>query len=170
AEGRLLSVFHNRRWDNDFLTVRRCLDAGALGRVSTYIARYDRFRPRPAGGWREEQRPGSGVLYDLGAHLIDQALQLFGLPATVVADVGTQRQDAGADDWFHLVLGYGRLRAILQASMLQRAAGPRFEVHGDTGSYVKYGIDQQEPALRAGRRPGDPGWGGEEPDRYGTLT
>jgi scyllo-inositol 2-dehydrogenase (NADP+) len=169
-EGRLLSVFHNRRWDGDYLTVRHCVRAGLLGRVSTYIARYDRFSPHPAGGWREREGPGSGVLWDLGAHLVDQALQLFGLPATVMADVGTQRPGALADDWFHLVLGYRELRAILHAGSLVRSPGPRFEVHGDMGSFQKYGVDPQAAALEAGERPGDPGWGSDPEDRYGRLT
>jgi scyllo-inositol 2-dehydrogenase (NADP+) len=168
--GRLLSVFQNRRWDNDFLTVRRCLQAGLLGRVTTFVSRYDRFRPRPKGGWREEQLPGSGILYDLGSHLIDQALHLFGLPESVTADVRTQREGVGTDDYFHVVLGYQALRVILHAGSLVRAPGPRFEVHGDTGSFVKYGMDPQEEALRSGRRPGDPGWGTEPSDRHGTLT
>jgi scyllo-inositol 2-dehydrogenase (NADP+) len=170
AEGRLLSVFQNRRWDNDFLTVRRCLEAGLLGQVATYVSRFDRFRPGPKGGWREAAVPGSGILYDLGSHLIDQALQLFGLPATVTADVGVQRAGVAADDYVHLVLGYGRLRVLLHAGMLVRAPGPRFEVHGDRGSYVKHGLDPQEEALRSGGRPGDPGWGSEPPDLSGTLT
>jgi scyllo-inositol 2-dehydrogenase (NADP+) len=169
-QGRLLSVFQNRRWDNDYLTVERLLRAGLLGRVSTYVARYDRFHPRPEGGWREEDQPGSGVLYDLGAHLVDQALHLFGLPATVTADVGAQRPGALVDDYFHLVLGYGQLRAILHAGSLVRAPGPRFEVHGDQGSFVKHGVDQQAVALEAGRRPGEPGWGVEPEDLHGTLT
>jgi scyllo-inositol 2-dehydrogenase (NADP+) len=170
AEGRLLSVFQNRRWDNDFLTVRRLVEAGPLGQVATYVSRFDRFRPAPKGGWREAAVPGSGILYDLGSHLIDQALQLFGLPATVTADVGVQRAGVAADDYVHLVLGYGRLRVLLHAGMLVRAPGPRLEVHGDRGSYVKYGLDPQEEALRSGGRPGDPGWGTEPPDRSGTLT
>jgi scyllo-inositol 2-dehydrogenase (NADP+) len=169
-QGRLLSVFHNRRWDGDYLTVRHCVRTGLLGRVATYIARYDRFAPHPAGGWREGAGPGAGVLWDLGAHLIDQALRLFGLPATVWADVGVQRPGAVADDYFHLVLGYGELRAILHAGSLVRAPGPRFEVHGDKGSFVKHGVDAQALTLEAGGRPGDPGWGIEPEDRYGTLT
>jgi scyllo-inositol 2-dehydrogenase (NADP+) len=169
-EGRLLSVFHNRRWDGDYLTVRHCVRAGLLGRVSTYIARYDRFSPHPAGGWRERDGPGSGVLWDLGAHLVDQALQLFGLPATVMADVGVQRPGALADDYFHVVLGYGELRAILHAGSLVRSPGPRFEVHGDKGSFQKHGMDPQARDLEAGKRPGDPGWGSDPEDRYGSLT
>jgi scyllo-inositol 2-dehydrogenase (NADP+) len=169
-EGRLLSVFHNRRWDGDYLTVRHCVRAGLLGRVSTYVARYDRFAPHLAGGWRERDGPGSGVLWDLGAHLVDQALQLFGLPGTVMADVGSQRPGALADDFFHVVLGYGELRAILHAGSLVRAPGPRFEVHGDKGSFLKYGVDRQAAALEAGERPGDPGWGSDAEERYGSLT
>jgi scyllo-inositol 2-dehydrogenase (NADP+) len=170
TEDRLLSVFQNRRWDNDFLTVKRCLAAGLLGQVSTYISRFDRFRPAPKGGWKEEALPGSGILYDLGSHLIDQALHLFGLPSTIMADVGTQRPEVAADDYVHLVLGYGALRVILHAGMVVRVPGPRFEVHGDRGSFVKHGLDPQEDALRSGGRPGDPGWGSEPPERNGLLT
>jgi scyllo-inositol 2-dehydrogenase (NADP+) len=144
AEGRLLSVFQNRRWDGDFLTVRRCLEAGLLGDVSTFVSRYDRFRPAPKGGWKEEAVPGSGILYDLGPHLIDQALVLFGLPETVAADLGVQRPGVEAVDYVHLVLGYGRLRVLLHAGMEVRDPGPRFEVHGDRGSFVTWGLDRQE--------------------------
>ena len=170
ATDRRLSVFHNRRWDSDFLTVRRCLEAGVLGDVSSFTSRYDRFRPVPKGSWKEEDVPGSGVLWDLGPHLIDQALQLFGRPETVWADVGVQRPGVAAVDYLHLALGYGRLRVLLHAGMEVRDPGPRFEVHGDRGSFVKGGMDLQEQALRAGGRPGDPGWGSEPPDRHGTLT
>lgn len=170
ATDRRLSVFHNRRWDSDFLTVRRCLEAGVLGDVSTFTSRYDRFRPVPKGSWKEQDVPGSGVLWDLGPHLVDQALQLFGLPETVWADVGVQRPGVEAVDYLHLALGYGRLRVLLHAGMEVRDPGPRFEVHGDRGSFVKHGMDLQEQALRAGGRPGDPGWGSEPPDRHGTLT
>jgi scyllo-inositol 2-dehydrogenase (NADP+) len=170
AADRRLSVFHNRRWDGDFLTVRRCLEADLLGEVSSFVSRYDRFRPVPKGGWKEEAVPGSGVLWDLGPHLIDQALQLFGTPATVWADVAVQRPGVEAVDYVHLVLGYGRLRVLLHAGMEVREPGPRFEVHGDRGSFVTWGMDTQEAALRAGGRPGDPGWGSEPLDRRGTLA
>jgi scyllo-inositol 2-dehydrogenase (NADP+) len=169
-QDRLLSAFHQRRWDGDFLTVQRCLQAGLLGRVSSYRARWDRFRPRPEGGWRDQDLPGSGVLHDLGAHLVDQALCLFGPPATVLADVGAQRPGAVTDDWFHLVLGYDELRVVLQAGSLVRAPGPRFEVDGDRGSLVKYGLDPQAKMLEDGLRPGDPGWGLEPEDRHATVT
>ena len=143
-QDRLLSVFQSRRWDGDFLTVRRCLEAGLLGRVSSFESRYDRFRPAPKGGWKEEDVPGSGLLWDLGPHLIDQALQLFGLPGTVWADVGVQRPGVEAVDYVHLVLGHGRLRVLLHAGMEVRDPGPRFEVHGDRGSFLTWGLDRPE--------------------------
>jgi scyllo-inositol 2-dehydrogenase (NADP+) len=167
---RRLSVFHQRRWDADSLTVRRCVHEGLLGQVSTYVARYDRFRPEPTTHWGEQDRPGAGVLYDLGSHLIDQALCLFGTPATVWADLQAQRPDAAVVDYAHLVLGYGPLRALLHVGSLVRAPGPRFEVHGDRGSFVKDGIDGQIAALLRGERAGSPGWGEDVPEHYGTLT
>jgi scyllo-inositol 2-dehydrogenase (NADP+) len=159
AADRRLAAFHQRRWDSDYLSLTRCVHSGLLGRVSTYLARYDRFRPEPADRWRERPGPGAGLLFDLGAHLVDQALLLFGIPATVTADVGTQRPGAVVDDYFHLVLGYGPLRVILHAGSLVLAPGPRLEVHGDLGSFVSRDIDGQVAALLAGQRPGDPGWG-----------
>jgi scyllo-inositol 2-dehydrogenase (NADP+) len=159
-QDRRVSAFQQRRWDADFRTVRRCVEEGLLGWVGTYVARYDRFRPEPTARWTEAERPGSGVLYDLGSHLIDQALCLFGTPETVWADLQAQRPGAATVDYAHVVLGRGRLRMILHAGSLVRASGPRFEVHGDGGSFVKDGIDGQIAALLRGGRPGDPGWGG----------
>jgi scyllo-inositol 2-dehydrogenase (NADP+) len=147
ATDRRLSVFHNRRWDGDFLTVRRGVEAGVLGEVAGFVSRYDRFRPVPKGSWKEEAVPGSGLLWDLGPHLIDQAMVLFGPPRTVWADLGVQRPGVEAVDYVHLVLGYGRLRAVLHAAMLVRDPGPRFEVHGDRGSLVTWGLDR--PEVRA---------------------
>ena len=166
-----LSVFHQRRWDADHLTIRRVVDDGLLGRV-THLPRAATTGSSPAAParWTDEDGPGGGVLYDLGAHLIDQALCLFGTPRTVWADLGTQRPGGGAVDYVHVVLGYGDLRAILHAGSLVRAPGPRFEVHGDRGSFVKDGMDGQIAAMLAGGRPGDPGWGEEPPERHGTLT
>ncbi|WP_413624027.1 oxidoreductase [Luteibacter sp. Lutesp34] len=168
--GRKLSVFQNRRWDSDFLTVRRLVDDGRLGEIAYYEAHFDRFRPEIKQGWRETEAPGAGLLYDLGAHLIDQALVLFGLPQAVTADVTRQRAAARADDYFHVVLDYGRRRAVLHASVLVRDPGPRYLVHGDGGSFVKYGIDAQEAALREGRRPGGEGWGEDDPALFGRFT
>ena len=159
AADRRLAAFHQRRWDSDYLSLSRCVRSGQLGRVSTYLARYDRFRPEPVDRWRERAGPGAGLLFDLGAHLVDQALCLFGLPSTVIADVGAQRPGATVDDYFHVVLGYGTLRVILHAGSLVLAPGPRLEVHGDRGSFVSRGIDGQVAALLAGQRPGAAGWG-----------
>ena len=144
AADRRLSVFHNRRWDGDFLTVRRALESGQLGRVSTMVSRYDRFRPVPKGSWKEQGVPGSGILWDLGPHLVDQAVQLFGRPRTLWADVGVQRAGVEAVDYVHLALGYGRLRVLLHAAMEVREPGPRFEVHGDRGSLLTWGLDRPE--------------------------
>ncbi|WP_437577333.1 oxidoreductase [Sorangium sp. So ce887] len=168
--GRLLSVFQNRRWDADFLTVRHCIEQGLLGEVASYEAHFDRFRPAIKQGWREEAAPGSGILYDLGAHLIDQALVLFGPPRAVTADLLAQRPEARTVDYFHLTLEYGKRRVIVRSSTLVSEPGPRFAVHGDGGSFLKHGIDGQEEALKAGKRPGTPEWGREDPRWFGTLV
>jgi scyllo-inositol 2-dehydrogenase (NADP+) len=167
-QDRRLSVFHQRRWDADYRTVRHCVQAGVLGRVTTYIARYDRFRPTVDA--RDGPRPGAGVLYDLGPHLIDQALHLFGLPDDVLADVTAQRAGSDADDYVHLVLRYGPLRVVLHAGSLVHEPGPRFEVHGDAGTLVTRGRDGQIAALLAGRRPGDPGWGAPDDLEFALST
>lgn len=167
---RVLSVFQNRRWDNDFLTVQHAIKQGWLGKVFHYEAHFDRFRPQIKTGWREVPGPGAGILYDLGAHLIDQSLQLFGMPRAVTADITAQRAAAKVDDYFHLVLDYFPLRVILHAATLVMQPGPRFIVHGDGGSFLKYGIDCQEAALKRGMRPGDADWGADSPEQYGELT
>ena len=166
----VLSVFHNRRWDNDFLTARHCIDSGLLGDIHTYQSHFDRFRPKPRQRWREDDLPGSGTLYDLGAHLIDQALVLFGMPDTVFADVVAQRAGAAAPDYFHLVLGYGSRRVILHSGSIVSNPGLRLQVHGSAGSYVKSGFDPQEDALRAGRQPGAASWGVEPEAAWGHVT
>ncbi|WP_295996525.1 oxidoreductase [Rugamonas sp.] len=168
AGGRLLSVFHNRRWDADFLTVRQLLAAGTLGRVTQLESHFDRFRPQVQTRWRESGVPGSGLWYDLGPHLLDQALQLFGAPQTITLDLMRQRDGAATDDWFHAVLRYDNLRVILHASALTAQPGPRFVVHGTAGSYVKLGLDAQEDALKAGLAPGGAQWGIDP--QPGTLT
>lgn len=167
---RVLSVFHNRRWDNDFLTARHCIASGILGEINTYQAQFDRYRPTMRLRWREEDLPGSGTLYDLGSHLIDQALVLFGPPATVWCDLCTQRAGGGAPDYFHLVLAYADKRVILHSGAIVSNPGPRVQVHGSVGSYVKYGLDPQEDALKAGRTPGDATWGREPETAFGTIT
>lgn len=167
--GCVLSVFQNRRWDGDYLTVRGCIEEGWLGAIRYYEARYDRFRPQVRPVWREQAGAGSGILYDLGAHLIDQALQLFGLPQTVTADLLSQREGAQAVDYFHLQLHYEPLRAVLHGSMLAAGPGPHFTVHGEGGSFLKYGMDPQEEQLKAGGKPGMAHWGADAPENYGRL-
>jgi len=170
AAQRVLSVFHNRRWDSDFLAVRRCIESGLLGEIQSYQAHFNRYRPQIRQRWREQDLPGSGALYDLGSHLIDQALVLFGLPRTITAHVATQRPDGQAVDYFHLLLGYGTRKVVLESGALVRQPGPRFQVHGRRGSFVKSGIDSQEDALKLGRRPGDPGFGEEDAALAGRLV
>lgn len=169
AKGRMLTVFHNRRWDSDFLTLRTLLDQGRLGEITLYEAHWDRFRPALRDSWHENAGPGGGNLIDLGPHLIDQALALFGHPEWVTADLIAQRQGSLVDDYFELTLHYGRMRAVLSSASIVPAPRPRFAVHGTQASFVKHGLDPQEAQLRAGGRPDDPGYGVEEPAQYGTL-
>ena len=171
AQRRVLSIYQNRRFVGDFVTLRALLSQGALGRVTTYESHFDRFRPdlRP-GAWREQSLPGSGVWFDLGAHLLDQALVLFGTPQAISADIRTERDGAAADDAFDVILHYPHMRALLRGSMLAAAPGPTFAVHGTNGSYIKYGLDPQEAALKAGRVPDEPDWDAEPSELYGELT
>lgn len=169
-KGLLLSVYQNRRWDGDFLTLRRTLESGELGPIHTYRAHFDRYAPLVKARWKESAQPGAGVLWDLGSHLIDQVLHLFGLPQSVTAQVSIQREGAQIEDAFELVLDYGARKAVLHAGALARAPGPRYEVHGTQGSFVKYGVDTQEDALKLGMRPGDAGWGDDIPANYATIT
>lgn len=171
ARGLVLSVFHNRRWDADFLTVLDVLGGGALGEVMLAELRWDRFRPAIKPGWREATvEQGGGMLADLGPHLIDQALQLFGTPEAITADIAAQRADVVVDDYFELTLHYGERRVILSASTLIVAPRPRFALHGSKGSFVKFGLDPQEAMLRAGATANDAGYGEEAPEAFGTLT
>lgn len=167
--GRVLSVFHNRRWDSDFLTLRRLLKSGSLGRIVEFESRFDRFRPDPKGGWREQSGEGTGILYDLGSHLVDQALVLFGRPQAVLADVRVQREGVQADDWFRILFDYPDVRVCLRASCLAAEPRIRFCVRGTEGSWLKRGLDRQEADLAEGRHPADSGWGEESPDTWGTL-
>ncbi|PBJ81548.1 oxidoreductase [Lysobacteraceae bacterium NML93-0399] len=157
--GRMLAVFQNRRWDADFLALRALVDAGVLGEIAELHSHFDRFRPVVPDRWRERAGPGAGLWLDLGPHLVDQALQLFGPPEAVQADIAIQRSGAEIDDWFHVVLRYPRLRVVLHAGALVPGAGLRFAVHGTCGSWFKHGLDPQEAALRAGTAPGGEGWG-----------
>ncbi|WP_110686869.1 oxidoreductase [Salinicola aestuarinus] len=163
-----LSVFHNRRWDADFLTVRNLIDCRTLGDVVHFESHFDRFRPEVAQRWREEPAPGSGIWFDLGAHLLDQSLVLFGRPDAITLDLANQRDGAQVDDYFHAVLRYGNHRVVLHAGSLVAAPSARFTLHGTQGSYVKYGLDPQEAMLQRGDRLPSPHWG--EDWRHGMLT
>ncbi|GIW35159.1 oxidoreductase [Meiothermus sp.] len=163
-QNRLLSVFQNRRWDGNFLSLQRMLEAGTLGEVVYFESHFDRYRPAVQPRWREQAGPGSGIWYDLGPHLADQAQLLFGWPQAVFADIAPQRLGAEAPDYFHVLLRYPRLRVVLHASALVPGGSPRFVVHGTQGSWVCYGLDTQEKSLREGSHPGGPNWrpvGGE---------
>lgn len=167
---KVLSVYQNRRYVSDFLTIRDLLDRQLLGTVHEFEGHYDRYRAeaRP-NAWREHELPGSGILYDLGAHLIDQVLYLFGLPTAITADIRRQRPHAKVDDYFDLRLDYGFTKVILHASMLVREPGPRYMIHGTAGSFIKYGEDPQEARLRAGELPVGDHWGREDESIFGLL-
>ena len=169
--GLTLSVFQNRRYVADFLTIRQLLQKGLLGELVEFTAHYDRYRPalRP-NAWREEDRPGSGILYDLGAHLLDQALCLFGPPQTLTADLRRQRPGVQADDYFDLWLDYGGLKVTLKAGMLVREPGVRYTLHGMRGSFLKSGEDPQEALLKEGVLPVGPHWGEEPAEQWGLLN
>ena len=151
---RVLAVFQSRRWDGDFLALADLLARGALGDVTHVESHFDRYRPHVRDRWRERPGAGAGLWHDLGPHLVDQALQLFGLPDLVMGRLALQRAGSEVDDWAHMILEYGRLRVILHASVLVAAPSPRFIVHGDRGSWIKYGIDGQERQMIAALTPG----------------
>lgn len=157
--GRMLSVFHNRRWDADFLALKAAIEAGTLGPVRTYESHFDRFRPEVRDRWRERDEPGGGIWNDLGPHLIDQALVLFGRPLGVSCDLAVLRAGGRATDWAHAVLRYADKRVILHADMTTPAPDLRFAVHGGRASWLKSGLDAQEDQLKAGLPVGGAGWG-----------
>ncbi|KVT76467.1 oxidoreductase [Burkholderia ubonensis] len=163
ARSRVFAPFHNRRWDGDFLTVRRIVESGELGRITSVTSHFDRFRPQVRVRWREEAARGGGLLLDLGPHLIDQALALFGLPDTVSATVKTRRDDGSAPDFVHVQLGYPDKDVALHASALSAIEPARFTLHGTRGSYQKFGLDTQEDQLKAGLTPDDVEFGGGNP-------
>ncbi len=170
----LLAVFQNRRWDGDFLTVRRLLSEDALGPIVRFESRFERWRPRVRPeAWRERGDPeeAGGLLFDLGSHLIDQAVVLFGPPRTVYAEVDRRRPSAEVDDDVFVALEHeAGVRSHLWMSVLAAIPGPRMRVLGMRAAYEKFGLDVQERALSEGARPDDPDWGREPPDRWGRLS
>jgi predicted dehydrogenase len=168
----LLTVFQNRRWDGDFLTLRHLIAEDALGSVLRFESRFERWRPKLRGGWRESAAPeeAGGLLYDLGSHLVDQALVLFGPAVQVYAELDARRHGGEVDDDAFVALTHGSgVRSHLWMSAAAAQPGPRLRVLGDRAAYVKHGLDVQEEQLLAGSRPGDPGWGEEPEERWGRL-
>ena len=166
----MLAVFQNRRWDSDFLTLRKLIESGGLGDLHTFRARWDRFRPAVADRWKERAGQGNGMLYDLGSHLVDQALHLFGRPDWIEADVLMQRPGAVIDDAFEIVMGKGALRISLAASSVAAAGDWRYVLHGSRASFFKPGIDPQEDQLRDGIDPLAPQFGIEPEGQWGKVV
>jgi scyllo-inositol 2-dehydrogenase (NADP+) len=170
--GRLVTVYQNRRYDGDFSAIRELVAGGALGRIVRFETNYDRFRPhlRP-NAWREQSVPGAGILFDIGPHLIDHALLLFGRPEAITADIRVERDGALADDAFDISLHYPRgMRAVLRSSILAVAPCPRFVLLGTQGAFFKQTFDPQENNLRRGHIPKDAPWGAEPEENWGVLT
>jgi predicted dehydrogenase len=168
----ILTVYHNRRFDGDFLTVQRLLNENALGEIHRFESRFERWRPIPKDSWRELADPAEagGLLYDLGPHVIDQALVLFGPVTDVYAEIDRRRKNVEVDDDVFVALTHASgVRSHLWLSVLAAQKGPRFRVLGDRAAYTKFGMDVQEDALRRGEIPGGEGWGVEPPDQWGML-
>jgi predicted dehydrogenase len=171
ASGTVFSIFHNRRWDGDFLTVSEVVRQGLLGEVHEFNSHFDRYKPQlKAGSWKEEPGPGTGMLFDLGSHLIDQAIFLFGMPQRLWADLRAQRPGSRIEDHFEVTLDYGRMKAHLRCGTMVRQKPPRFHVLGSLGAFVKYGMDPQEAALLAMDHPRwSPSLGVEPDSDWGLL-
>lgn len=165
----VLSVFQNRRWDGDIRTIQKILAEGILGRIVHFESHFDRFRPNLVDNWREKDVPGNGITYDLGTHLVDQAVMLFGKPKWVYAEILKQRRGAVADDFFDITLMFDGIKARLTASVLVNAPLPKFLVLGEKGSYIKFGLDVQEKAFKAGQKPEGVNWGLEAAESWGHL-
>ena len=165
----ILSVFHNRRFDGDVLTIQKMLLEKTLGEVVYLESHFDRFRPEITENWREKDVPGNGITYDLGVHLIDQIVLFFGLPHWIQADIRKQRTGAIADDYFDIQLDFGSIKARATASVLAASPTPRFLIQGKKGSYVKYGLDVQEAKFKAGQTPVGDDWGVEPAEKWGKI-
>jgi len=167
---RIVTVYQDRRYTGDFVTVQHVVGEGMLGRIALFESHFDRFRPdQKPNAWREEPLPGSGVWFDIGPHLFDQALLLFGVPEAIGADIRIERDRGRVDDAFDVTLYYQHIRAVLRASMLRPPVGPTWLVHGTKASFVKFGMDPQEAALKEGRTPDEPDWDAEPPESNGSL-
>ena len=167
------AVFHNRRWDGDFLTAQRLVEGGDLGRVARFESRFERWRPEPArAGWREQAGAGigGGVLFDLGPHLVDQAIVLFGPVARVYAEADRRREGVAVDDDCFVALTHASgVRSHLWMSLAAAGEAPRMRLLGSVAAYTKWGLDVQEAALRAGESPLEPNFGREDQGSWGSL-
>ncbi|MCJ8299242.1 MAG: oxidoreductase [Pseudomonadales bacterium] len=163
----VLSVYHNRRWDGDFLTLAQLVKSAQLGKIKVFNSHFDRFRPTVRNRWREQPGAGAGILYDLGSHLIDQALCLFGAPHSLTANCAMLRDGATTTDYFQVMLHYANMEVVLQSSPFSADPNIRFQLQGTKGSYIKYGLDPQEDQLGEGLSPGVPAFGVEPPSAYG---
>lgn len=171
-KGKIVSVYQNRRWDSDFLTVKKVIESGKLGRIVEYESHFDRFRNdiRP-NTWKEEGELGTGLLYDLGSHLIDQALVLFGEPLSISADIRVQRDNSEIADHFSMMMDYGKFKATIRSGMLVKEPLPKYTLLGTEGAFVKYGMDIQETTLNEAKISlSDPNWGKEPEEIWGILN
>lgn len=171
-KNKILSAFQNRRWDGDFLTLKKVIDEKWVGKIVEFEAHYDRFRNYiESNTWKEEEGIGKGILYNLGSHMLDQALVLFGMPDEVDARVGIQRPGGRVDDFYDIRLQYKDLNVIIKSSYLVREQGPRYILHGTEGSFItSSGIDPQEQALKEKKIPGSAGWGTHDKESWGKLN
>ncbi len=165
----MVSVFQNRRWDGDFMTVQQIIAEGKLGRLVSFESHFDRFRNYVQDSWKEDKGVGAGTLYNLGSHMIDQALQLFGIPEVIFADVRAQRTGSEVDDSFDIMMQYTDVKCMVRGSYLVKEPGPRYILHGTHGSFLKWGLDPQEQDLKDGKEPGGPEWGKEAENLHGLL-
>jgi predicted dehydrogenase len=168
---KMLSVFQNRRWDGDYLTVKKVITEKMLGRLVSFESHFDRYRNfiQP-DTWKEEPNVGAEIVYNLGAHMIDQVYDLFGMPNSISADIGIQRTGGKVDDYYNIIMRYDDLHANLKSGYLVREEGPRYIVHGTQGSFLKWGLDPQEADLKAGMYPDEPAWGTEPKQLWGKLN
>lgn len=170
-KGQILSVFQNRRWDGDFTTIKKVVQEKLLGRLVSFESHFDRYRNfiQP-NTWKEEPNEGAEILYNLGAHMIDQAYDLFGMPNSISADIGIQRTNGKVDDFYNVVLRYDDIHVSLKSSYMVREEGPRYILHGTKGSFLKWGLDPQEADLKAGKYTNEPNWGTEPKKLWGKLN
>ena len=170
-QGKTLTVFQNRRFDSDFMTVKKVIEGGFLGEIHSFEIHFNRFKPvlNPKK-WKEVVGEGSGIIYDLGSHIIDQIIVLFGVPKSVWGQTFTQRENSEIDDAFDIKLDYGKLKTTLKSSLLIREDTPRYIIHGTKGSFIKHGIDVQEDHLKMGMKPTDAGFGIENIKNLGILN